>query len=125
MLYTKLFALMPFGVLGILSAVEPYTYNFVEYGALGICGVAVVMLFRQLSEMRQVHKSERENLVLALERLSCDHKKERADLVLALRVLNDRFAEIIEKNVAVNDRFTEAMHDRPCLLKDSRIQHNR
>ena len=102
MLSTKLFAILPIFMTWFISTIEPQTNPMVEYGALGICAFSVFMLFRQLSEMR-----------LALQ-------NERTELVESLRVLNEKFISIIEQNMRINDKFTEALLNRPCLIKGSR-----
>jgi hypothetical protein len=112
----KILALTPFIMTGVISSIDPITNPFVEYGALGICGFSVLMLFRQLSDMRMVHKSERENLVNALYEQNEIHKAERAELVRSLEALNEKVISILEKSIRTDEKFTQAMNDRPCLI---------
>lgn len=113
----KILALTPFFGAGFIASLDPTTNSFVEYGALGICGFSVLMLFRQLSEIRAVHKSERENLVKALDDQNEVHKVERAELVKALESLNNKVVDMVERSIRADEKFTQAMNDRPCLIK--------
>jgi len=113
----KILALTPFFMTGFIANIDP-TNTFVEYGALGICGFAVLMLFRQLTDMRAVHKSERENFARALYDQNEVHKTERAELVKTLELLNNKVVDIVEKSIRADEKFTQAMNDRPCLIKN-------
>jgi hypothetical protein len=113
----KILALTPFFMTGLLANLDTATNSFVEYGALGICAFSVVMLFRQLSEIRAVHKEERENLVLALKEQNDVHKIERDELVKSLEALNDKVILLLEKSIRTDEQFTQALNNRPCLIK--------
>ena len=113
----KILALTPFFMTGLISTLDPTTNAFVEYGALGICGFSVLMLFRQLSDIRAVHKSERENLVEALRLQNESNKLEREELVQDLKALNVKVLDLLEKSIRADERFTQVLNDRPCLVR--------
>jgi hypothetical protein len=117
----KLLALTPFFVTGVLGTIDPIANPFMEYGALGICGLSVLLLFRQLSEIRTAHKAERDAIMVSLQKQAEEHKKEREALVEGLKILNDRFIAIIEKNIVANENLADTLRERPCLKPDSRI----
>ena len=117
MLKLKLFAYTPFAITGILASSDPMTNTFVEYGALGICAFSVAMLFRQLSDIRQTHKDERASLVDALRIQNESHKEEREKLVQKLSELNCNLVDLLEKSIRSDDKLTEALKNRPCLIK--------
>jgi sugar diacid utilization regulator len=113
----KIFALVPFIMTGIIGTLDPTTNSFVEYGALGICGFSMLMLFRQLSDQRASHRSERESLVLALQQQNDSHRLEREALISNLNASNERVIAMLEKSIRTDEKFTQAMNDRPCLVR--------
>lgn len=109
----KLFAYTPFIITGFLAEMNPAN-TFVEYGALGICAFTVWMLFKQLADIQAAH-------VLALETQNENHRKERQELVLSLKELNAESINILERNIKITTNIMNALHERPCLIKDSRV----
>lgn len=120
MLELKLLALTPFVMTALLSSLDT-SNSFIQYGALGICGFAVFMLFKQLSEIRANHAIERQNLVEALAKQNECHKIERTELISSLKELDNRLVGIMERHIKATTTLANALHDRPCLIKDSRI----
>lgn len=113
----KLFAFIPFAMTGLLAGIEPSNV-FIEYGALGICAFAVAMLFRQLTDMRASHRSEREGLVKVLEAQNEVHQKERKELMATLLDYNKNLTNLIEAGIRSDDLLSAALRNIKCLVKD-------
>jgi hypothetical protein len=90
-----------------LPAVSPsgsMIHGVIQFGALGLCGYMVYCNIRyQNTLMNQYHK-ERENLVATIEKATKMYE------TLLERVLNSL------------NRVSDALDDRPCLRKDSRLK---
>lgn len=78
--------------------------SFLQYGALGILFVAVILLFWYIGKLTDMHKAERKELVKSLREVQISRSEDSAALNKTLRVLG------------------EALSDRPCILNDKRTQ---
>lgn len=75
-----------------------------DYGALGICLVAVVGLFAHLNK------------------ISDSHRVERQELVDTLKAQEEGNREVTENTIRVLGNLAKCLEDRPCVANDSRTQ---
>ncbi len=100
----KLLALTPICGAGLLAAVEPVTQTpMVQYGALGLCAIVVMFLCNYLKS------------------LTAQHKEERAELVRSLKEKDTELLKTIQQNIDAYNRLSQLLRDRPCLMKDLRL----
>lgn len=105
LLPVKILAVSPFAGTMVIAAMEGggSPHRFVQYGALGICALAVVGLFAYLNKMTDIHRQERKELVASLQ----DEAEKREALA------NDC--------IRAMDRLSECLADRPCVASDQRV----
>jgi hypothetical protein len=55
--------------------------------------------------------------VLALQQQNNSHRLEREALISSLNASNGRVIAMLEKSIRTDEKFTQAMNDRPCLVR--------
>lgn len=78
-------------------------HNYVEYGALGLCFIMTMFLCRYLVRKDEIHKCERN------------------DLVKSISKRDEELINLTRQNINSQNRLAEMLGDRPCLMKDKRI----
>ena len=82
-----------------------------QYGALGLCAIMGVGVFKLLTDQRD----ERE-------KMAAEAGRERNVLVEELQEKDKQFIKVIESNTAGFNRLADALKDRPCIAEDSRTK---
>jgi len=82
-----------------------------QYGAFGLCVILCIGFYLFTMTLLRTHREERVNLVSAL--------KENA---MELGALSLTAQKALNNNTIALERMTEALGDRPCLAKDSRVR---
>ena len=82
-----------------------------QYGALGLCAIMGVGVFKLLKDQR----AERE-------KMAAEARRERNELVEDLREKDEQFIKVVEANTAGFNRLADALADRPCIAEDSRTK---
>lgn len=98
----KLLALMPFFGAGMIATIANNA-PVIEYGALGLCGMVVLFLCNHLKGM------------------VVQHREERAELIGSLKEKDEHLAQLTKQNMMAYNRLAQLLTDRPCLMKDRRI----
>lgn len=82
-----------------------------QYGALGLCVIMGVGVFKLFKDQR----AERE-------KMAAEARRERNVLVEELQEKDKQFIKVIEANTAGFNRLAAALNDRPCIKEDSRTK---
>lgn len=107
----EILATIPF-IGGMLAAGQESA--LIQYGGLGVCALSVMGLFRYLNTLTKMHREEREAAIK-------QHYEERKELVASIAAEQKLKDEQFRNYYSTIAKITEALQDRPCVLKDKRI----
>ena len=103
----KILAITPFLGSGFIVALSSVSeLEFVQYGALGLCGLVVWFLCKYLARLTQ------------------QHEVERKELVESLKQVTDMLFKVVEKNIRSRDSLAEALSNVKCLQDDYRLRRD-
>jgi hypothetical protein len=107
----KIVGVMLLGSLIAESITLPKFTLPLQYGALGLCAMMVWGVYKILRDQR----AERE-------KMTANAVRERSILVAELQAKDKKVCECVRENTAALEKMTQALGDRPCLAKDSRVK---
>lgn len=124
----EILAAIPF-VGSFFATMNPSPDAYIQYGALGLCGVAVVGLFKFLHKIIELQQQEREELSKRFEQerddLVREHRQEREELTESIRREQKLKDEQFKQNYQALNQIASALKDRPCICNDDRISGER